>query len=324
MRYDYGKPERGLSFEETNFRSALEGMGHDVVPFDFMSRERSVGRQAMRGELVAAASETQPDLAFFVLFTEQIDTATIEMVRQRGSCVTANWFADDHWRFEGFSRHLAPAFDLAVTTDADSLPRYRELPGANVLLSQWACNKYLYTRSTTEIRHGVTFVGQPHGNRRQMIAELRRRGVEVECWGHGWSNGRLEHADMVDVFSSSAINLNLSNSSDPRGWRSAVARLLGRPTPVRRPPQIKGRNFEVPGCGGFILTERLPHLDDYFVYDREIGVYSDAAELAERIRWWLEHPAERGAVADAGYERVIAEHTYDHRFAAIFDALGLQ
>lgn len=324
MRYDYGNPARGLSFEETNFRSALEGMGHDVVPFDFMAREKAVGRQRMRHELIDAASATQPDVAFFVLFTDQIDPRTVELVCERGSCRTANWFADDHWRFDTFTRHYAPAFDLAVTTDADSLARYRELAGVRVHLSQWACNKYLYKRTTSEIRHRVTFVGQPHGTRRQTIAELRRSGIEVECWGHGWPNGRLEHADMVDVFSSSAINLNLSNSSSPQRWRSAVYRILGRPAAGRRPPQIKGRNFEVPGCGGFILTEQLPHLENYFAYDREIGVYSGEAELAERINWWLDHPTERAAVAEAGYRRVVADHTYDHRFAAIFAELQLQ
>lgn len=324
MRYDYGNPARGLSFEETNLRSALEGMGHDVVPFDFMERERTVGRRRMREELVDVASVAQPDLAFFVLFTDQIDTRTIGLVGERASCPTVNWFADDHWRFDTFTRHYAPAFDLAVTTDADSLTRYRELPGVRVHLSQWACNKYLYSRSTTDIRHRVTFVGQPHGTRRQAIADLRRSGIEVECWGHGWPNGRLSHADMVDVFSSSAINLNLSNSSGSHGWRSALDRILGRPAASDRRPQIKGRNFEVPGCGGFILTERLPHLEEYFAYDGEIGVYSGEATLAERITWWLDHPDERAAVAEAGYQRVLAEHTYDHRFAAIFADLHLQ
>ena len=83
MRYDYGNPARGLSFEETNLRSALEGMGHDVVPFDFMERESTVGRRRMRDELIDVASVTQPDLAFFVLFTDQIDPGTIGLVGER-------------------------------------------------------------------------------------------------------------------------------------------------------------------------------------------------------------------------------------------------
>lgn len=324
MRHDYGDPSRGLSFEETNFRSALDGMGNEVVAFDFMERERLAGRSSMRRELVDLAARVSPDVAFFVLFTDQLDRGTLEQVRDRGNCPTVNWFADDHWRFDSFTRHYAGAFDLAVTTDADSLARYAALPGVRVLRSQWACNRYLYSRVAETIEHSVTFVGQPHGDRRRMIGALRRAGIDVECWGHGWPSGRLEHAAMVRVFSTSAVNLNLSNSSAAPRPVSWLRQRLGMATSAARPPQIKGRNFEVPGCGGFILTERLPHLDEYFEYDHEIGVYESSDELAERIEWWLAHPAERNAVAQAGYERVLAEHTYDHRFAAIFAELGLE
>ena len=56
---------------------------------------------------------------------------------------------------------------------------------------------------------------------------------------------------------------------------------------------------------------------------REIAVFSSTADLIEQLRFWLDHPEERAAVAEAGYRRVRAEHTYDHRFAEIFAAIGL-
>src|SRR5580693_3552443 len=117
MRNEYGDPNRGVSFEEANFASALAGMGHDLTPFDFMERATNDGVERMRTDLVGLAGDLEPDLAFFVLFTDQLDTRTIEAVGAVGECPTVNWFADDHWRFEDFTRHMAPAFDLAVTTD---------------------------------------------------------------------------------------------------------------------------------------------------------------------------------------------------------------
>jgi spore maturation protein CgeB len=323
MRHEYGDPSRGLSFEETNFRSSLEGMGHRLTVFDFMERIRRDGTVRMRADLVTLVAETKPDLAFFFLFTDQLDTETIEAVGRDGGCPTVNWFADDHWRFEDFTRHMAPAFDLAVTTDPDSLPKYRMLADTRVHLSQWACNRYAYGRVTTELKHDVTFVGQPHGDRRQTVANLGDAGLPVECWGFGWPSGPLEHPEMVDVFASSRVNLNLSNSSEVPGLKARLRRLLHFNPPAPRPPQIKGRNFEVPGCGGFLLTERVPHLERYFDLDREVGVFDGADDLADRVRYWLEHDQERQRVADAGYRRVLAEHTYDHRFAAIFAELGL-
>jgi spore maturation protein CgeB len=323
MRHEYGDPSRGLSFEETNFRSSIEGMGHRLTAFDFMERSRAGGVAQMRDDLVALAAETEPDLAFFFLFTDQLDTRTIEEVGRRGGCQTVNWFADDHWRFEDFTRHMAPAFDLAVTTDADSLPKYRQLPDTRVHLSQWACNRYAYRRVTDELKHDVTFVGQPHGDRKQTVARLGAAGNPVECWGFGWPGGAIEHAAMVDVFASSRINLNLSNSSDVPGLKARLRRLLHLNPPAPRPPQIKGRNFEVPGCGGFLLTERVPHLERYFELDREVAVFDGVEDLVEKTRYWMTNEQERQRIADAGYRRVLSEHTYDHRFAAIFEELGL-
>ena len=324
MRHEYGDPRRGLSFEEMNFRSSLEGMGHELVAFDFMERGARVGIDAMRAELRSLAAETRPDLAFFFLFTDQLDPGTVEAVGRLGKCPTVNWFADDHWRFESFTRHFAPAIDLAVTTDADSLPKYRSLANTHVHLSQWACNRYVYGKVTDELKHDVTFVGQPHGDRRQIIAMLKGEGLSVECWGFGWPEGSIAHDAMVDVFASSRINLNLSNSSENEGVIARLRRLLRRAPPAKRPPQIKGRNFEVPGCGGFLLTERAPHLERYFELDQEVAVYDGNDDLVEKITYWLENEEERQRVADAGHRRALSEHTYDHRFAHIFAELGLR
>jgi spore maturation protein CgeB len=327
MRWDYGDPARGLSFEETNFRSALEGMGHEVVAFDFMEREREAGREQMRAELVEVADQTRPDVVFSCLFTDQLDPATIERARSAAGAPAINWFADDHWRFDTFTRFYAPAFDFSVTTDEGSLAKYRALGYDKAILSQWACNRYAYTKVSDEIEHDVTFVGQPHGNRRDTIERLERAGISVECWGFGWPSGRLEHDEMVRVFSTSRINLNLSNSSTPERpdtLRGRVGALLGRGPKIEpRPNQIKGRTFEVPGCGGFELTDRVPYLERYFEPGREIAVYESDDELVEQVQYWLSHEDERRAVAEAGYQRVLREHTYDHRFAAIFEAAGL-
>jgi spore maturation protein CgeB len=151
-------------------------------------------------------------------------------------------------------------------------------------------------------------------------------GVPVRCFGNGWEAGRVGHEEMVRIFGASRINLNLGNSSTPtptlRMRLGALAR--GRRFDMRpRPPQIKGRTFEVPGSGGFLLADRVPHLERYFELGREIAVFSTVDELTGQAHHWLSHPEERAAVAEAGYRRVRAEHTYDHRFAAIFERIGL-
>ncbi len=148
----------------------------------------------------------------------------------------------------------------------------------------------------------------------------------MSCFGNGWDRGRVGHAEMVRIFSTSRVNLNLANSSTPN---TSLRMRLGayargrRPDTAARASQIKGRTFEVPGSGGFLLTDRVAHLERYFDIGREIATFDSERDLTEKVRYWLEHPDERAAVADAGYRCVRAEHTYDHRFAAIFSNMGL-
>src|SRR5829696_3467386 len=105
--------------------------------------ENPVRRHGPRIRACRARPELRGDeLSFFFLFEEEIPPATIRAVGSAGGCPTMNWFADDHWRFDGFTRHYAPAFDWSITTDRDSLPKYEAIGYERAILSQWACNRY--------------------------------------------------------------------------------------------------------------------------------------------------------------------------------------
>jgi spore maturation protein CgeB len=110
---------------------------------------------------------------------------------------------------------------------------------------------------------------------------------------------------MVRLFNRSRINLNLNNAVDASF------------------KQIKGRNFEVPACGGFLLTETAENLDDYFRYGDEIVTYEGLDELIDRIRYYLANAEARERIAAAGHARALAEHTYAHRFDDIFGHAGI-
>jgi spore maturation protein CgeB len=321
MADDYGDPSRGPSFEEVNFRSALEGMGHELAPFDFMAEKGRHGKREMNRRLLDAAREAKPDLSFFCLFEDEVEPETIVGVSRAGG-PTVNWFTDDHWRFDRFSRHIAPAFDWSVTTDRNSLPKYRAIGYERAILSQWACNRYAYDRTADGLAYDVTFVGQAYGERPATVEQLGAEGFDVRCWGFGWPEGRIGHEEMVRVFGASRINLNLSSAYSPPG--RLPTRVLRRITGRReeRKSQIKGRTFEVPGSGGFLLTDHVPYLEDYLTPGEELGLFESTDDLVEQVGWWLEHEDERARAADAGYRRVRAEHTYDHRFGEIFERIG--
>ena len=78
MKYDYGKPEQGFSFEHYNFYHSLLYMGHDILYFDYMTLMQQHGRDGMNRRLKEVVELEKPDLLFAVLFTDQFDPLVCE------------------------------------------------------------------------------------------------------------------------------------------------------------------------------------------------------------------------------------------------------
>ena len=73
------------------------------------------------------------------------------------------------------------------------------------------------------------------------------------------------------------------------------------------------RLFEVTGVGSCLVTEHKKNIRDLFEPDSEIVTYKSVEECVEKIKWLLEHPKEREAIARAGQARTLSEHTYKKR-----------
>ena len=355
-KFDYGKPEQGFSFEHYNFYDFLDKTGHEILYFDSLTLLKQLGKEPMNRRLLEMARTEHPDLMFTVLFTDELDPATVARISSETGVTTLNWFCDDHWRFENYSRHWAPSFNWVVTTAKSAVEKYRSMGYSHAIKSQWGCNHLLYRKLGIPFKYEVTFVGQPHGNRRQIIQTLRDNGIRVQTFGAGWDSGRVSQEDMIRIFNESRINLNLSNASiagvsvpnpvmqsvldrvaitlDHVPFGPSVKR-LGRKVfeshqkaqpddnGVKQFEQIKGRNFEVPGCGGFVLTGNVEDLDNYYESGKEVVSFKDTRDLVDKIKYYLSHEQEREAIANAGYERTLREHTYTHRFRQIFAAMQL-
>ncbi len=95
--------------------------------------------------------------------------------------------------------------------------------------------------------------------------------------------------------------------------------LYGPGTPVFN---VTPRVFEVPASGGFLLTNNIPQAAGFYEIGREMIVYDSTEELKRLIRYYLEHPEERAAIADKGYQRARKEHTYTHRLRQLLDTVN--
>ncbi len=73
------------------------------------------------------------------------------------------------------------------------------------------------------------------------------------------------------------------------------------------------RLYETTGVGSLLITDWKPDLKEMFEPGKEVIAYRDNDECAELIQYYLEHEEQRKAVARAGQERTLGEHTYFQR-----------
>jgi glycosyltransferase involved in cell wall biosynthesis len=80
------------------------------------------------------------------------------------------------------------------------------------------------------------------------------------------------------------------------------------------------RMFEATGAGTCLVTDTGPNLADLFVDGKEVVTYSSLDECVEKVTYLLEHEDERQAIASAGQQRCLRDHSIASRCEQI-DAL---
>jgi spore maturation protein CgeB len=305
-KYTYGDPARGVTAEYAAFLPALHRLGHCVVHIDSSDRAQYRSFGALNSEVVATIHREKPDVVLTVQRNYELWTETLDFIRFTLGCATVSWTTDDSWKYREVSRFIGPHYDAMATTYEYRMEAYRRDGVAHPLLTQWAATADGLTEPmpAKACMWDVTFVGACYGYRGTMAKKLAQAGIEVEYFGHGWSNGVVAAEEIPRIVRESRISLNFSG---PGVWGKG-------------PNQIKARTFDVPGAGGFLLTETAPGIETYYIIGREIEVFTNSRDAIQKIRYYLAHPEQRDEITWAGWTRTREEHTYERRLSAILDA----
>jgi spore maturation protein CgeB len=299
-KHQYGDASRGLGTEYTTFIPALERLGYEVVHFDSWELNLYPSYAELNQALLATVEKERPDVMLTVQMHYELWLETLQTIQARGDVATISWTTDDSWKYREVSRFIGNSYHAMTTTYADCLSQYHQDGIKQVLLTQWAVSSDVLQAPLPAhaCRYQVSFVGAAHGDRIQKIAKLAEYGIEVSCFGYGWSNGSVDATDIPNIIRESVISLNFANA-------------------FKGANQIKARTFEVPGAGGFLLTENARGLERSYLPNREIAVFDSIENLAHQIKHFRSHPEERDRIAQAGFLRTKQEHTYDLRMQEV-------
>jgi spore maturation protein CgeB len=324
FQYDNGKKENGAAINYKAWYENFIKLGYKVEGLFYEERSK----EDLQIEIIETARRIKPDLVFFILQKDQVDINTLKNLKEQGLFIV-NFFGDDQWRFDNWSSKYASYFSACITTDKFSIDKYKNIGQNNIIRSQWASLESNVLYKNIDYKYDVSFIGGISPYRKWFVKELDKKGIKVHCFGNGWDNKRVSYEQMEEIFVTSKINLNISNSTnyDIRYLASHIKAFLTSLRDVikggKNSSQTKARNFEIPAQGGFQLTDYVPSIEDYFNIGKELICYSDIDEAKELINYYLKHGEERERIKIAGIKKARKNHLFSHRIVEFMKRLEI-
>lgn len=293
VKYDYGDKKSGLSFEEYNYYHTLKNINNlEVFRLDIYSIYLKYGKSFTNKIIKEVCVIEGINKIIFFLYEDIIDHNLLKDISDNYPIETIIWLFDDDKRHNE-TVQLTKCFNKVVTT-INQKHELRLEKGMNSYLYQFAANHCLYRNFNLEKIYDVVFIGQNFGNRQEYINHLNSNGVKVLTYGNGWANGRVTQSEMIDIFNKSKIVLNFSSS-----YANPDLKFL------------KGRIFEIPSTGAFLLTEICEELEKFFTIGEDLDCFKDKNELLEKVQLYLSDFNLREKIAKKGESIVINKYTIE-------------
>jgi hypothetical protein len=271
--------------------------------------------------LVEAAEALRPHL-FFVYKGTFVAPETIDAIRRLGA-VAINIYPDVSFTVHGaLIPRTLPRYDWIFTTKSYGVADL----GRELGVSHASFLPHCYDPEThfpaaldaqEQDRYGcdAVFVGSWSPEKEVLLRAARERlpRLALMIWGNGW-----DHAPaLADAIVGRPV-FGREYAKAITAARINIALLTGAMGEASSGDLTTTRTFEIPAVGGFMLHERTAEAQSLFAEGRECAMFGDGPELAEKIAFYLAHPQERLAIAQAGHARCLADgHSADDRAAIV-------
>jgi spore maturation protein CgeB len=161
----------------------------------------------------------------------------------------------------------------------------------------------------------VSFVGSGDSSYRYDVLRAVSAVSRLQIRGPGWrgapsdlpvAGGPVYGKRLARVIRGAAISLGASSYPGQDTERFSAS----------------NRMWSILGCGGFYLGRYVQGIESFAADGKHCAWYRSPAEAAELVRHYLNHPAERDRIAQAGHDHALAHHTYAHRLQLLLAGKG--
>lgn len=257
---------------------------------------------AMCDDLAQVLAEYKPDRVIFIVIAAlYMPVRMFELVRETVPHAISMAWVGDRLNAEEFA--FASLVDHVAVTDSAFMDDLRQF-GYQVAASYLplAVDTTLFSPRQLPRDKQVIYAANNSPGRGALVAQINR---PLTLYGKGWSTlsghtphiihaNRLPYSKLPDVYARSLAVLNIRNEKN-------VVNGLNQ------------RSFEPYGCKTPVLNDDMPDLPLCFEPGKEILVWHSLDELTALYDRLLADPAWANQIGEAGYQRIMHQHTYQHR-----------
>jgi len=324
MRILIIRPWGKTAFELGDYcMQALGEIGHIASIFIYnderMSSRLPFLKNVERGftdrALMKRISVFRPHL-IIVIKGDRIHSEIIYKIKKKFRIPVANYWIDDP-HYIDVSSTISPSYDYFFTNDSDCVQIHKKSGCPNVAFLSFGCVLSLHRKvqlsqeEYNEYGSDICFAGTVSEGRLEALEALS--GYDLRIWSprivfsfkdgyqivrnalpassplyDKFTNRAVWGEELVKVYNASKIVLNIHSP---------------QPVPIMR-------DFEVTGCGAFLLTDFARELETMFKPGKEIACANSMDKLREMVDYYLTHSNERDEIARKGQERAYRDHTY--------------
>jgi spore maturation protein CgeB len=201
--------------------------------------------------------------------------------------------------------HLT-CFDLILTSFPHYVPMFHELGIASEYFRLAFDPRVLERLGRMRPQYDSVFIGNlgraQHARGNDLLERAAER-VPIDFWGYKLDE-RPRESPLVRRYRGEAWGLDMYRVLGEA--RIAVNRHID----VADDNANNMRLYEATGVGSLLLTDAKQNLGEFFEVGREVIAYQDEEELVEAVQHYLGHEDERRAIAAAGQQHTLRDHTF--------------
>lgn len=266
--------------------------------------------------------DLKPDWFFGIAANQEIPYYKYLMARSK----LAVWLLEDPYEIDLTMRISGDAHVVFTNDQSGVITRYR-LGYRNIYCLPLATNRTIFKPKEKDAKHhsDILIVGVAYPYRakiaKDMAAWCKDRNLKLRVVGWWWD--RIKCECLQEYAENKIINeWELSSYYNSTQFAVEINRNMNVHNKWRRRALTPSRGFLSCSCRTFTFTTERPHLNQYFEKEKEIETFTDSEELQEKILFYIENREKTKAIAEAGYRRVMSEHTYDHRVNYVLEVMG--